>query len=80
MLYFTVLGKRHRYLAKRGQLERFRPGDTVFVVSWDAGAVVMEDCDTGYYVRGLEGARGFVTDHDVEGVTDGRIGVAVGSA
>ena len=58
-------------------MKRFEPGDTVYVVSWDAGAEVMEDCDTGYYVRSGD-ARGFVTDHDVEGVTLGGIGVAVG--
>lgn len=59
-------------------MTRFKEGAHVFVSSWDEAGVVVEDCDTGYYVRGLT-KRDFVSDEDLEGVAHGNIGDAVGS-
>jgi hypothetical protein len=60
-------------------LKRFDTGDSVFVVSWDCGGTVLEDCETGYYVQG-ENLCDFVSDIDVEGVASARIGDADESA
>lgn len=61
-------------------MNRFSAGDVVFVVSWDCGGTVLEDCDTGYFVQG-ESLCDFVSDIDVEGVAAyGSIGDADESA
>lgn len=60
-------------------LVRYKEGDCVYVVSWDAGGIIVEDCDTGYWVRG-NNFSDFIADHDVEGAVLGRIGATDGRA